>query len=180
MGVDTRILLPADVRVRDVASVIGILAGLPKTREVGSRGELKWVQVDGVKVEPMEGIPEACRITLRIPPHWGSMMDREDAHDVMFHFEPDTEDGRLMIPPSTPFWIAVGTKLCGFFGGKIDFDDCDSNEWDRRFRKPRPTNRPNDGLPWARFQQEMFDLAPVTTADLKRAYEKASYKKEVE
>jgi len=179
MGVDTRILLPEDVRVGNVAQVIGILAGLPKTWVTSNNGSCKWIKVDGVKVESLENMPATCRIILNIPDHWGRLVDKEQVHHTLFHFEPDMKKGgRLMIPPSTPFWIAVGIGLCKFFGGQIDFNDCDSKGWDRQFRKPRPTNSPNVGRPWDNFQQAMFDLKPVTTADMKFANKKASYKNE--
>jgi len=46
MGVDTEIRLPPNVRLRDVAVVMGILAGLPKQWYNG------YIIVDGAKPRP--------------------------------------------------------------------------------------------------------------------------------
>jgi hypothetical protein len=88
--------------------------------------------------------------------------------------------GRLMMPPSTPFWIAVGKGLCKFFGGRIDYNDCDSTDWDRVYRRPRKNNSPGDGEEWNDFQQAMFDLKPVSVKEMKEANAVAAYQKEIE
>ena len=183
MGVHARIWLPDDVRVKDVASVIGILAGCPKEwNHAKLDAECKWVHVNGVKIESFgENLPSCCRIIVTIPEGWGLLVDKERVHHAMYHFEGDVASGgRLMRPPSTPFWIAVGTGLCRFFGGWIDYADCDATDVNRRFRKPRPTNRPNAMRPWRKFQEELATLRPVTEAEFTEARKNAHYDMETE
>ena len=171
MGVDVRIMLPGDVRLRDVGNIIGILAGLPiETRHIKDT-DTPYVTVNGVKVEGTVMIPEMAIINLT-----GKMVDGEERHYATYHYE--TEDsGVLMIPPSTEFWVAIGIELCKFFGGKIDYNDCDEGKWNRTFKKPRKKNNPQDNSAWAKFQKEILDLKPLTTKDLLRVQKYACYKK---
>ena len=53
-----------------------------------------------------------------------------------------------MSPPSTAFWIAIGKGLVDFFGGKLDYNDCDEKDVD--YRKPaRKDIHAEDGDEWA-------------------------------
>ncbi len=169
MGVDTNIRLPEDVRVRDVAEAIGILAGLKPRWADGD--ENKWVEVPGAKVEGYKDIPSCANIMLK-----GKMADGMDEHHVMFHYEPDApHGGRLLSPRSTPFWIAVGLGLAKFFGGSVCFNDCDGKV-NKRFKKPRRANNPSDGGPWHKFQHEMMAIKPLTAADPEAVRKFAAYK----
>ena len=159
MGVDTRIRLPGDVRVRDVADVIGILAG----RKVswGGSGKSRWVEVEGVTVESAQGVPQCANI--QITPGDGV---RPDHIYVLYHFEDDEGNGRVLCPRSTPFWVAVGKRLVQFFGGTVDYQDCDDVEVDFKADKPRSRNNPSDGKPWDDFQAEKAAIVPLTKEDV--------------
>lgn len=172
MGVDCRILLPADVRVKDVAMVMGILAGLPKEQMPLDGG--KWfVRVNGAKANgygPGAALPGCAEITLS-----GKMVDRLKVHEVMYHFE--AEHGvRLLMPSSTPFWLAVGRGLVDFFGGDVDYNDWDDRDVDYHKEKPRQWNDSEEDAEWFAFQQAMFDVKPLTKADLKAMQPHAHYK----
>jgi len=175
MGVDTRIYLPKDVRLQDVADVIGILSGLPKEKKKlrDDRGDDSWyVKVKGVSVEGLKNVPEAPMIYLK-----GKLADDSEGTSVMFHYEGGSErDYISIIPRSTPFWLAIGTHLCTFFGGKIDFQDCDETDWDIKYPRPRRDNSPSDGTFWQDFQQEKWNLTPITKADIKIITPHAAYK----
>lgn len=168
MGVDTRILLPADVRVGDVAKVAGAPAGLkPKKMPLG--GVSYGVQVIGSKVEPTT-VPEMVAINLN-----GCLVDGEQVHQCYYHFE--NNDGmRLLMPRSTAFWICVGRGLVDFFGGLVDYCDCDTENINYERKKPRQRNNPDDGKPWHDFQDEILAVKPITKAQLKKARQWASYK----
>ena len=83
-------------------------------------------------------------------------------------------EGIVMIPPSTPFWIAVGIGLCKFFGGKIEYSNV-KLKFDKTYRKPRAKNNPTDGKPWCDFQKDMMSIKPLTMKDLKTANKVAAY-----
>ena len=157
---------------------------MPKRWQVASdhRPECKWLVVDGVKTESCgPNQVECCTIIINIPEHGGSIVDGEPHHPVMYHFESgDGMFGRLMIPPSTPFWISVGKRLCKFFGGKIDYNDSDSTDWNRVYRRPRKNNSPTNDEEWDDFQQAMFDLRPVSVKEMKAVNKVAGYQREIE
>ncbi len=169
MGVDTLIRLPADVRIDDVTTVIGVLSGLPIKKVSLSDGA--WgVRVDGATAEGITNIPSCATIKLH-----GDLVDGEQDHHVMFHYEPDNDTGRLIMPRSTAFWISVGRRLIRFFGGTLTYSDC-AGGIDERAKKPRKSNNPTDGKPWQDFQQAIVDLKPIEKPELEAADKVASYK----
>lgn len=176
MGVDVRIVLPCDTRVRDVATAIAILAGLEATWHVhheDNGNETGWVSIDKdlLSLNPTN-IPEMASIVLNGKHKPVELVDGETSHSVNFHFEGGDnplgiEGGRTMLPPKTPFWQAVGVKLVRFFGGAIDLDDSDGVDINMSCPRPRRTNSPEDGHEWDKFQQELFALKPLSKTDLK-------------
>jgi hypothetical protein len=168
MGVNTEIKLPHDVRIDDVADVIGILAGNAARWETirGCGETFKALRVDGVKVRGNRNIPEMAEIIVK-PPKGKRFIDGHKVHSVNFFFEV-SDGGRHLNPPSTPFWIAVGIRLARFFGGRVVFNDCKSSAANRRFSKPRSRNNAEDNKGWHAFQKEMANVRPLTKDDLKR------------
>ena len=155
MGTNTLVYLPGDVRVSDVADVMGILAGLPHKR--GRYSE----EVDGVKVTPTIS-PEMCEITLS-----GKMYDKQTAHRASFHFEvSDTEqragvgEGQRLLycGSDNDFWRAIGDGVARFFGGAVDFCDCDDIDTDVLYKKPRKHNNPSNDPEWGKFWDEVGAL----------------------
>ncbi len=164
MGVDTRITLPGDVRVDDAATVIGILAGLQKTKREFTGG---WsVHAEGMKVSSytIDGLAPCAHIEF-------------PGHDLMWHFEVD-HGKRLISPRSTPFWLAVGKALVDFFGGTIDYQDSDATEVDYEAHTPRLHNDPDDDGPWDAFQEAIFALQPLTRNNIKAMREHAAYRED--
>jgi hypothetical protein len=173
MGVNSNVYLDAGVQVRDVADVIGILAGLKPYKRHFS-GSVGWsTEVDGVKLRSCDTSPEMCEIILT-----GDLVDGEKGHYVNYFFEIDEGKYRYLYPKATPFWIAISKELCKFFGGKIDYCDCDEGGINARWKKPRKKNAPQDGKPWYNFQQEKLDLKPITIKDMIWANKWAGYKME--
>jgi len=121
MGVDTRITLPGNVRVQEVADVIGILAGLePRKRRFDDKSF--HVTVPGVKITPTHA---PYVVEIQLVPENGALVDGEMYHSVLFFFE-DKGTDKLMNPPSTAFWISIGRNIVNLFGGEIDYNDCDN------------------------------------------------------
>lgn len=160
MGVDCRINLPDNVSVRNVASVIGRLAGLPVERFQHDQ-RTWWAKVAGVKVETTS-VPEMVMI------RW------ENRHTT-YHFEYEP-GGRLLLPRCTAFWIAIGNRLVDFFGGRVDWNDSDATDWDYEvLDKGREANNPQDGEPWYDLQKRLMALKPLTHDEIKAMKPHAAY-----
>lgn len=160
MGVDCRINLPDNVTVGNVAKVLGRLAGLPVER-YQYNPRTWWAKVDGVEVETTT-VPEMVVI-------------RWSGRHTTFHFEYG-RGGRLLLPRSTAFWIAAGNRLVDFFGGRIDWNDCDTKDWNRRVRaKTREQNSPEDGEAWDDFQTRLLSLKPLHRDEIDAMRKHAAY-----
>ena len=173
MGVNSEVYLPSDVRVEDVADVLGILAGLkPQKKHFKSYGgDGFYVEVEGVEVKICENVPSMVEIILS-----GDLVDGEQGHCVSYHFECKRGGERMLYPKSTPFWIAVSKKLCKFFGGCIDYHDCDAGGINARWKKPRKKNNPDDGKPWNDLEKAKLALKPVSMKEIRDANKLAGYK----
>jgi hypothetical protein len=181
MGVDIRAYLPPHVRVNDVATVIGILSGLPKVK---NDDENEWVRVQGVKVKT--SMPEMCEIEMIAPPDMGKLVDGEKSHFVYCHFEHDGEldsdsgcepqlwGTKLLSPPSTPFWCAVMKRVVTFFGGYLKFNDCEDGDFDLIVAY-RANVAPRSGVPWRHFQACIRTLNPITEAEINAMRESGKY-----
>lgn len=171
MGVDCKIYIPSDVRLKDLVKAMGVAAGFSKTKR--ACGNSFYVVVEGIKVEVSASQPECPVILFQM-----YTIDGQKNHHVMFHTECSGQHGKykLLMPPSTPFWIAMGKKIVTLFGGWIDYDDCDDKEVDFRKRKPRTFNDPEDGVEWDELQQAIWDIKPITQHDLFDIIGVASYK----
>jgi hypothetical protein len=176
MGVDARINLEGGVQVRDVATVLGLAAGL-KAEEVPYRnGEGTYKKVIGVKVNgsTVPDLPEMATIHLSVPEESGTLVDGERVHFCFYHFE-NPDGSKSLGVKSTPFWLAVGLKLITFFGGKMLTNDCEAKPKIFRRPKPRPNNAPEDGRPYIKFQKDLFAVTPITKADMDAMRKFAGY-----
>lgn len=170
MGVNAIIMMPADTRIKDVADVIGILAGLPARKEMLDSTAYAC-QVSGVKVKP-SSMAEMATIEIH-----GNLIDGETNHYTTWHWEPDCGTGeRLIYPRSNPFWIAVGIRLVDFFGGSIVYNDC-GDMVPNYSKKQAMTNNPTNGEPWQKFQDAKLAVKPLTQDELETANGFAAYKK---
>jgi hypothetical protein len=183
MGVDAYIYLPKDVRVHDVAKVAGILAGIKPEWEhsdsMHSFNDAKWAEVHKADAKGIECLPSCADI--RFEAKKGELLvDGEFSHFCMFHYEISGRYSNyvLLSPRSTAFWIGIGIGLCKFFGGAMDFNDCDSGGINRRFPRQRKNNSPEDGKSWNDFQKAIMNVKALSKKDLEKAEKLASYKKE--
>lgn len=162
MSIDTRIWLPESVQIRDVGNVMGILAGLPfEKRSFGDGKDCWYVDVAGVSRRGIEVMPECAEIYLR-----GSMVDGETNHFAMYYFESVRVGYRLLMPRSTPFWKAIGRGLVDFFGGEVDYNDCDDIDVDYSVPNQYPEGFPLNNGPWREFQEKMANIKPLIKGDL--------------
>ena len=167
MSISCDIYLPNDVRFDDVCDVIGILIGHEKHEGNLFSAGISYCHVDNVKKrigaerqEPKDrpniwvrgiDIPGYIIIMIKNNPidhvyHWGN-----------FHYE--TENNmRLISGNSCAFWHQVGKGLVEFFGGYVDYNDCDNIEKDFESEGMREVNNPVDDDDWDLFQTDLFEL----------------------
>ncbi len=155
MGVDCRIMLPGNVRIRDVMSVIGVAVGFqPTRRSLGKTGYC--TDVKGVSAEqPVGNMPDFFYIKF-------------DGRHAYWSYEPENNvGGRMIMPKSTAFWCLVGQRLVDFFGGKVDYNDCDDVEFDYVKRnRGDARNAPTSDEPWMALQDRIAAVKPITREEL--------------
>lgn len=148
MGVNIHCRLPSHTRVRDVALVIGAVVGMPIVRE-----ETDLVMAPDARVETTS-VPEMVYITF------------EDRHAAYF-FEDEDHDGRLFYPRSTPFWCAVAHRLVEFFGGEVDYNDCDDSSCDFKAKANRRST--------TEVMREVLTIKPLTRDEIATFKQVAGY-----
>ena len=171
MGIDCKIYLPANVAIDNVANVIGILAGA-KSKKHYFQDDIKggWsTEVEGVKITT-SGIPTCAYIEIQGLSEASRKCRENNFIHVLYHFETPTGE-RLLMPSSNNFWIAISKKLVDFFGGRVDFNDCDSVEINYKVEpKEDKFNNPQDGDEWYNLQNRLLELKPLTDDDFQSAY----------
>lgn len=172
MGVNCHITLPDNVRIDDVAKVIGILVGCKAEYEKFDSGNGGSTVVSGVQARTTS-MPELAYITVTIPEGKPRLHpDGECRFSWFYHMESDTP-GRCVSPGSYPLSQAVGVRLVQFFGGSVDFSDCDDVDVDyKRPWKSWEENHPSDGEAWERFQQRLLALKPLDEKEVARLVKK--------
>ena len=179
MGVDSHIYLPTDIGPHYFADALGIFAGLPK--KLVDRNNVMACDVEGVETKPTF-TPSMGEIILRAP-KGHLLVDGEDTHEVNFHWGSrfKKEIWTLLSPRSTPFWVAVGTRLVDWFGGYLVYSDCGDFSGSNLYKGKRshPVDDdwflPHDGDAWTEYQTEASKLTKVTDRELRAAWKKASY-----
>lgn len=172
MGVDCVIQLPSMVYLNDVADAIGILAGCKAYKENFSSADGWSTRVESVEKKGPEYLPGCAAITFK---------RNEKERYVLYHFEPsnmltDEDPGRLLMPPSTAFWIAIGHRLVEIFGGKIFYNDCECDEIPN-FENPERQKwvRGSNGDAWYERQEKLLAIKPLTEEEIESYTDYAAY-----
>lgn len=166
MGVDTRISLPNQVTIHDVANAIGVLFGCP-SEEYPSHGHVFW-RVPAVLLQSSSVIGCAS-IRVDTP--------TQGPRSFLYHFEGDGPEpfGRTLLPRATAVNIALCKRLVGIFGGVVDFNDSDSEDYD--YFRPTPTYvGATGGDPWVALQDAIFQASPLTDGEVAVCEPFAAYK----
>lgn len=176
MGCDCRVYLPDNARLRDIQDVMGALMGFKKEKQELSGG---WrAKVKGVKAENSgSGTVEMLILSGTLPDGPAKIARRENGEGFMafWHWEGHPGFHQLSVK-STSFWITVGKKLVDFFGGYVDFNDCDNKEKDYKKKvKTKSQNSPEDGKPWEKFQERIMAVEPITLAEFNANIKHAAY-----
>ena len=166
MGCDCNIYLQGDALTHDIMRVLGILLGYKKTQESFHNGS----KFDHVVVKDVAyGYSDAndhkifAKASFSTPQHFtieilNNPLDKE-WHMLNCHFE---YKELLLTGGSSKFWITVGKELVKFFGGHIDYNDCDATNIDFSALCPRTGGNKHENNPeWFAFQEELWALRPI-------------------
>jgi len=168
MGVDARLFLPGNVRVHDVASVLGILFGLPHALEPLTGGDGVLCRVRGANVRGHIDIPAMAEIELRAP-------NGDHVAGFYYHFE-NPSGRRQLTGRSTAKVIAAFKYVADFFGGRVDYQDCDDEDLDYVAPdKSDEENHADDGEAWDAFQRRMDAVEALEPIDIRVCKKFAAY-----
>jgi len=166
MGCDCNIYLQGDALSHDIMSVLGILLGFEKTQEsFNHSSKFDYVAVKDVAYGYSDGNNHKifAKAGFSTPQHFTieilrNSLDKE-WHMLGCHFE---YQYLLLSGGSSKFWKTVGTELVKFFGGYIDYDDCDAYDMDFSAVCPRIEGNRHENNPEFRlFQEELWALQPI-------------------
>jgi hypothetical protein len=169
MGVDTRISLPSNVRVRDVAKVMAASLGCKVTRFAIPRS-------DGIFTECKDILIQSSSTAGLCDIEFHNCTVGPESQWFLFHWE-FTGGRKGMLPRSTAINIAIGMRLVKFFGGSIDFQDCDSIQIDYiAGEKSNDENCPTDGREWDNLQKRILAIEPITDTEIQECEKFAAYR----
>lgn len=159
MGANCKIILPANVRMRDVLAVIGIAVGYEaKVSTLSSGGLSIDMPHDGPRFELADSRSN----------DFGYI--KFDGRQGYWSYEPDYDDAigkRFFGPTSTAFWCLVGKRLVDFFGGSIDYNDCEGDGPDYKVReRTNKQNYPKDNPEWDVFYHRLLAVEPITQEEM--------------
>lgn len=170
MGVDCKLTLPAKVRIDDVATVLAILTGVePVKKQLTPKPSDGWyTKVEGIRYNCHNDMPGLATIEWRD----GTGKIRHK----LYHFE--FEQGyRGIMCRSYAEWICIARHMVVFFGGSVDYQDCDEIDADYTLSTPSYISA-EDGKPWQDFQEAMFNCKPITPEEIEACEQYAAYKKD--
>ena len=176
MGVNVKCYLAAGTRLRDVAMVAAALLGNKAAHSPISGSDSIFARVDGVlpfeRTSSVEMVYMVLKLDMNNPAAAAIIKSDGNPYNLSYHYEAGPLGEPLLMPACTAAKIALCVGLVKFFGGKIDFNDCDNRQVDRRY-KPRPDIHATDGEEWDHLQRRIIAVKPLTAADVAK-YEKYS------
>ena len=156
MSVNTHILLPNEARPKDVLLVLGILCGKKATME--PLGNSRHVVVEGVKLRACENqfgcgyltVDGVCSLFCIANTQSGQV--GQDYH---------SKTGFWISCPWDDFYQRLGVEIVKFFGGEVDFNDCDDT--DVNFAWPVQSDiMACNGEAWDHLHQRIFAVKPIS------------------
>lgn len=167
MGVDCTLSLPPAARVRDVATVVGRLVGLPAVKE--QLTDAWYCKVPGVTVTNTDSQPDCAWIK------WDDAPFEPPGGWLLYQFE-GHGGSHVILLRSWAHWIALFRAVADFFGGTVEYQDCDCHGADyTACARPLDEVAPEDGQPWGRFQARLYGLKPLTAAQVAECDQWAAY-----
>lgn len=171
MSVNTQIYLPHDVEVHDVANVIALASGLTYVLRPTRNSNQTVVYIPRMSVTMSSGNFPMAKIKVV-----GQLADGQNSHEVYYHFEDCEfpEYSRLLMPVSSPYWLAIGKRLIDFFGGLLIFDDCDREKFIERPKPIAHYDSGNDEQYLAR-QRAFLGVHKLTATEIDDMRQHAAY-----
>jgi hypothetical protein len=171
MSVKTDLYLPGDAEIRDVADVAAILLGHePKMKPLGGGFDSEYVEVEGVNVHGFKDLPGFAEIDIE------PTEDMEHGRSIFFSYEVEGRPGeRLAVLSADAEGIALFVKLAEFFGGTVDFNDCDDSEEDLKKPRPRGGNGTYEDGAFDRMQRRKMNVRSMSYSFVRSFEEQASY-----
>lgn len=184
MSVDCHLYLPVDVTARDLEVAIPILLGAEKFDDTSLGFHVTLVGVrkgdDGWKAFAKESGIESMSTF-----DWGKLKMPLAPAGLWPTFHYIARRGNkvynMLHLSSSPTRIALAIRLAEFFGGIVDYNDCDEDGKELRFRRSRAV--PNmladmEDEDYGRFQRALMALEPLTKKEIRAARKFAAYKEE--
>lgn len=167
MGSNSKCYLPNDVRPDDLVEAIAFLCGAK--REIGTlQGGGVYASVNYAEVSTSPNKDPNGRKVFVTPTHAMGFYIIHIAPttcdgiwhmgDLFMYPQADRANRFLLYAGVSEFWHEIERALVDFFGGEIDYNDCDSVDVDYKRRKPRKSNCPEDNEEWDAFQRGMLNL----------------------
>lgn len=172
MGVNIQLHLYKSAKPEYIAKAMSILAGNdPNPTRIGvdARSEGYLVAAPPYTLKPSAFSYPMGNISFNAP----SDVDCS-WHECTIHLN-DNPGGFtwLLIPPSTPFWIALARDLVNVFGGALDYQDCDDSECDYfRFEQVRDYEGDQGFNDW---QNYLMRMGALTSKDIEECRKFAAY-----
>ena len=185
MGVDAKIYLPSNTRLDTVVDVVCRLLGAPVNKQdLGSRdhpGAWHAQPANGVgSYRSYESIPGMAGVTIK---KIDSSIYGQPAVNFSYHFEfggprrgKNNGGTRGISMRAYGVNIAMFKRLADFFGGTVDYSDCDDKENNYVVpHKDDHMNCPEDGTAWQVLQERIMSVQPLTQAEIDTCEKVASY-----
>ena len=183
MGVDANLYLPGNVRVRTLTDVVARLLDAPtEKKDLDSKSHPgAWYAhtPEDVVIFESLSVPSMIDVTIK---YIDPKITGQKAFGFGYHFEFGGNDNgacRGLILRSHACNIVLLKRLADFFGGFVDFQDCDSVDIDYsvKFKKDK-LNCPQDGDEWQDLQERIMAVQPITQDELDDAERHAAYKED--
>jgi hypothetical protein len=175
MGVDTHLYLPSDVRVKDVALVAAALLGVSIHKHEFVDGSF-FAEAPDHRVKVNAASFEAGFADIIVRPKPGeslAWLKLGECWSAFYAFE-GGRGRRYLSARSYAINIAVFKGLARFFGGTVDFNDCDDRAVNYRAEK-KGRNDPEEGAAEVNFQRRLLAVQPLDSVDMKLARKFAAY-----
>lgn len=175
MGVNTCITLPYSASARNIAQVMGKLAGLRDAED-------SYNLPTGASIKSSSDVCfDGSYVMLHLDAEEGyTLTDGTKTHYTLLFMESTTDAGKMMIPNSTAFWIAMGRALVDFFGGSILYADFSSHtvDYSRPARDNTTEGRGDDSNFYA-MKERIVAVKPLTRRDIEACTKYGSYYDEI-
>jgi len=165
MGVDCKVYLPMDVRVKDVCTVMGVALG-GKIEKINLPSGSFYVKVYNYTFNTMSWEPSMCSITVEIEDEAIKEYTKENLVCPYYFFEGNGY--REMIFGSRWISIELAKTLVRFFGGYADFNNCDDIVADIFIpQKDTKYLRHDSNEEYNKFQNDLADVKIITIPENK-------------